>query len=381
MTPLNEDCKVIFAKAVIGNPSHSLVELRECLELGNFDVIPLILDILEAKKKQTNVREVLLHPDFFDKHGEPLFFSKINYKICAKILLLFENDNSFFISEHQTKSEELIRNISDRINIYLEIPIERPTLFTCAWRRARLELEKSYNRLQTYIFNEKKPDPRKVDDLARSMNENTLKVLSESRIALDPCIKEYFKLSSGSLYPHAFREMTDEEKEEKKQSGISYEVYPVERLKFWLSSVCDDPSNVGGQSSTSTSSSSTNQSSALLPSTAKLEKGVIETFTRMGFKRFEKKGKVKVSEDVEKFAARREYHIIKKEAAWHSIWVETDNFFKHNDHVRDIEEFERKLNEYREITKLFQGKTKTAYEVAHQAAEFAEQTFAVFLGN
>ena len=375
VTQSNKDCRVIFAKVVIENPSRSLEELLECLELGNFDVITLILDILEAKKKRTNLKDVLLSPNFFNGSAETLFFSKFNYKICAKILLLFENDNSFFISEHQTKSEELIRHISDKVNIHLEIPIERPTLFTCAWRRARLELEKSYNRLQTYTFNESNPDPREVDDLARSMNGNTLKVLSESRIALDPCIAKYFKLSSGSLYPHAFREMTDKEKKEKKQSGISYEVYPVERMKFWLSSVCDDPSNVGSPSSNA-SSSSTNQSSALLPGTAKLEERVIEEFTRTGF---EKKGKV--SEDILKFAARREYHIIKKEAAWHSLWVETDNFFKHKDHARDVEELERKLNEYREITKLFLGKKITAYDVAHQAAEFAEQTFALFLGN
>ena len=119
------------------------------------------------------------------------------------------------------------------------------------------------------------------------------------------------------------------------------------------------------------SSSNDNTVSTTAPPSLSCEQ--IEELIKEGFKE-----KGKVPDDVLKFLARREHYIITKEAAWHSVWIETDNFYKHTDHSRDIEEFEKKLNDYRCIQKLNPPKT-TAYDVAHRAAEFAEQTFALFI--
>ena len=119
------------------------------------------------------------------------------------------------------------------------------------------------------------------------------------------------------------------------------------------------------------SHSNANNVSTTAPSNLSCEE--IEELIKEGFKT-----KGEVPDDVLKFLARREHHIITKEAAWHSLWIETDNFYKHADHSRDIEEFEKKLNDYRCIQKLNPPET-TAYDVAHKAAEFAEQTFALFV--
>ena len=97
----------------------------------------------------------------------------------------------------------------------------------------------------------------------------------------------------------------------------------------------------------------------------------IEGLVREGFK-----DKRKLPDEILKFLARREYHIITKEAGWHAVWVEMDNLFKHNDHSRNIGELERKLNEYRSIQNL--SEQLTAYDLAHKTAEFAEQTLVVF---
>ena len=89
-----------------------------------------------------------------------------------------------------------------------------------------------------------------------------------------------------------------------------------------------------------------------------------------------KKGEV--AKDIVNFVAKREYRIITKEAAWHAIWMKRDYSFKYNGNARVINKLEKKLKEYQDITKMFAGTKMTAYELAHKAAEFAEQTLAVF---
>ena len=44
-----------------------------------------------------------------------------------------------------------------------------------------------------------------------------------------------------------------------------------------------------------------------------------------------------------------------------------------------MSELEEKLIKHRGLTKTFTGIKMTAYELAHKAAEFAEQTFALFV--
>ena len=131
------------------------------------------------------------------------------------------------------------------------------------------------------------------------------------------------------------------------------------------------PSRSIPQTSRASHSNANNTASTTAPSNLSCEQ--IEELIKEGFKQ-----KGKVPDDVLKCLARREHYIITKEAAWHSVWIETDNFYKHRDHSRDIDEFEEKLNGYRRIQKLNPPKT-TAYDVAHKAAEFAEQTFALFV--
>ena len=71
------------------------------------------------------------------------------------------------------------------------------------------------------------------------------------------------------------------------------------------------------------------------------------------------------------FMAEREFHIIQKQGAWHAVWVEAINDDKHNE-AWNMDTFEKDLKKYRDI-----GQTEydvTAYDVAHWAADFAEQS-------
>ena len=68
-----------------------------------------------------------------------------------------------------------------------------------------------------------------------------------------------------------------------------------------------------------------------------------------------------------------------KEAAWHAIWIRNDDAYKHDDLTRVIKELEEKLTKHRDLTNKFTGTKMTAYDLAHKAAEFAEQTLVVFV--
>ena len=71
------------------------------------------------------------------------------------------------------------------------------------------------------------------------------------------------------------------------------------------------------------------------------------------------------------FLARREHHIIQKQGAWHALWVKTHNDDKHKQ-PWNMATFEHELNEYRLVAKLHDK--VTVYDIAHWAAEFAEQS-------
>ena len=87
-----------------------------------------------------------------------------------------------------------------------------------------------------------------------------------------------------------------------------------------------------------------------------------------------KEKKITVTNEVTRvisFMANRDIHIIKDKGGWLALWANEVNDDKHNT-PWNIAAFENDLNDYRRTAKL--PDDVTAYDVAHWAAEFAEQS-------
>ena len=104
----------LFVKSVAENPQRSMDDLRECLQIGNCDAIQLIFHKLENEKQQTNSKEIFMDENFFasNKRIPTPFLNRNNYEIWAKIKIILEKGNTFFIyggknstMAFQTKSE------------------------------------------------------------------------------------------------------------------------------------------------------------------------------------------------------------------------------------------------------------------------------------
>ena len=266
-----------------------------------------------------------------------LFFTRYHYEICAKIELVFEKSDRFFLESGLEKDEELVKKVSDRINNFLGMTSE-----PWDWKRRRLVLSK----LKMTMNCQETVDEETRKELA----VKSWDVLHRARMALDDCISEFFQVKK-SIYPHAYNKMTEKERKMLLKKAGSRENYEKQREPYLTKRLKEEWLPQNGET--------------------KLKYEVIEGLLREAFGAF--KGK-KVPEDVLKFVARREHHIITKEAAWHVAWVENDNLYKHNITAWHLGKVEEQLNEYRDITGLFNGEHVTAYDAAHWAAEFAEQT-------
>ena len=334
--------KLCFIKSVIGGQNRSIQDLILCLNLGNCDAIEIILQILDTQKDTMDIRSALCHSDCFGRSR--FHFDKYCYEICARILICLERSDSFFIVPQ--KKDDFVYRVRARIKNYLEFSQDSDRL-TYMWRERRFQMTKlHFLNVEYQLENEKK------------LNWRILDVLHDTRMALDTCISKFFGVTSNSFYPHALNRLTDRERKTLK-SGVSCKVYDQQRLQYirkrlkedWL---CRDEQTP-------------------------LDCKVIEGLLRDGFSAL--KGR-KIPDDLLNFVAKREHHIITKEGAWHSVWIESDNMYKHVDNSWDGAKFESDINELRNITGQFRGEAKvTAYDVAHRAAEFAEQTVALFIDD
>ena len=340
LTASNEEIKKLFFQSILENLDHSLYELRECPEIRNCDVIETILSFLEAEKKMNNVRDTLMSDNFPD-HGQVmrLFFDKVYYETCAMIHLVLESEESFFVTDGRKKTPDFVENVMDRVNKLLEIPVENPSTEKYAFRQSRLQMTKLKSEAEMF----------------RGKSE-TLNTLRNAGVALNLCFAEFFNLPSSCFFPHAINTMQEQEKENlekgsvsNKKNGRKRRLYLEKRLKEWMP--CQDFVNPRNG----------------------VDYVVIADLAREALK---KEGEI--ADEIVNFVAKREHRIITKEAAWHAVWIRKDNEFKHNDHSRDVTEIEEKLNRNRERTKMLEGTKMTAYDLAHKAAEFAEQTLAVF---
>ena len=336
----NEEFKKLFVQSVLESPDPFLNELRECLELGSCDTIETILSIFETEKERKNIRETLLSDDFSDHdQGMLLFFNTCNYEACAMIQLVLESEESFFLTDARNKTPDFVQNIMDRVNKLLEIPVKSSKVEKYAFRQSRLKMTKF-----------------KIQTQAVERNIETLNTLRDARAALHLCISKYFKLSSSCLYPHAINTIQQREKEtlkkefdDKRQYDRELQFHLENRLKEWMpcqESVCFRNG---------------------------VDYVVIEDLVREALT---KKGEI--AKEIVNFVAKREHRIITKEAAWHSIWMKRNYSFKYNGNARVINKLEKKLNEYRDITKMFTGAKMTGYDLAHKAADFVEQTLVLF---
>ena len=248
------------------------------------------------------------------------------------------------MTDTREKSPEFVINIKKRLSHFLEAPEENQRVVKYAWRQSRLKMT------ILHLVSEIQPKEE------FNQTVETLHTLRDARCALDACISQFFNLSRNSYYPHAINRLKKPEKELlKKQNGSSTEygrmLYLDKRLREeWLP--FED---------------------SVSPKSGVTYDAILDLLKEA----FEKKGEI--AKEIVNFVTKREHHIITNDAAWHAIWIRKDNEFKHNDHTRDITELEKNLNEYRDLTKMFGGTKMTAYDLAHKAAEFAEQTVAVFV--
>ena len=330
-----------FARSVLAHSNPTMEQLIACVEFGNCDVISMILEHFE-KEKAINTREAILNEHLCELDKQKMFFSRYHYETCAKIELVFEKSDSFFLTSGLEEDEEFVKKISGRINNFLGMTSE-----PWDWKRRRLVLSK----LKMTMDCQETVDEETRKELA----VKSWDVLHRARMALDDCISEFFQVKK-SIYPHAYNKMTEKERKMLLKKAGSRENYEKQREPYLTKRLKEEwlPQN----------------------EETKLKYEVIEGLLREAFGAF--KGK-KVPEDVLKFVARREHHIITKEAAWHVAWIENDNLYKHNITAWDLGKVEEQLNEYRDLTGLFNGEHITAFDVAHWAAEFAEQTYIAFL--
>ena len=256
------------------------------------------------------------------------------------IHLVLENEESFFVADAMKKTPDFVENVMKRVNKLLEIPVENPSVEKYAFRQSRLKMTKLKSEAQMF-----------------QGNIETLNTLRNAGVALNLCFAKFFNLPSSCSFPHAINTLQEQEKENlekgnvsNKKNGRKRRLYLEKRLKEWMP--CQDLVNLRNG----------------------VDYVVIEDLVREALT---KEGEI--AKEIVNFVAKREHRIITKEAAWHAIWIRKDNQFKHNDHSRNITEIEEKLNKNRERTKIFGGTKMTAYDLAHKAAEFTEQTLAVFV--
>ena len=347
LVPSEKDCIKFLVESVLQNPDRSLDDFRECLQLGNYDAMLSIIDTLDAKKKEVkDVKQWLLRENFSNSKNF-LFFAKENYEICAMIQSMLECEHSVLV-DHKTREELSQKQIAQKVEKFLEINVEK-----YPWRKTRLDMTKSFLDLQQNL------DPQRSEQLQLLLMRKIFDTFHEASCALDSCISDYFKLKTKSWYPHACRALSKSKKKRlKKQNRLDTfsvsqrSIYCDKRMREqWLPSVHPSPCKQG------------------------VPYDVIELLLRGAFK---EKG-VNIPGEILKFLARREHHIITQEAAWLNVWIETQEAFRNDGYPMDLGDIERKLCEYRDITGMFENRGITAYEVAHKAAEFAEQTLAVFM--
>ena len=304
-------------------------------------ITDFLLTFLEVQKKSNAPRTILLANGSSD--NRLLFFSRYHYEICATILLKFKE------CDHLTKR---------RVYDYLEISTD-PKVIEYPFRHKRLELTKNIG-------------PQMSED---RKNELILDLLQYARMALDSCISIVYKKRSKSHYPHAYKRITESDKQCLREKNF-------EKLKIDVKKLGDEEYQI---------LCSTDLSEKIdiyvmirviqcwLPqnNTQTLQYETIRDSIYAAFNAF---GKDKLPEQVLNSLSRREHNIITKEGAWLVIWIEYINKWKHNRHKWDIREFEKALKDFRDKTGLFEGhKEITAYDVAHMAGEFAEQTIALLL--
>ena len=321
---INTTYKWSFVNSVIYENS-AIEDLLLFLNWGNDKVIPIILGRLEAEKNETNVKAVLVEQN---NNLSYFFFSRYHYEICANIEIALEKNTKLFISA------------SERIKKYLEIPPSSHNVIKNSWRDRRLNMTKLYLKKSTNPTN-----------FCKDLVKETFDVFHHARMALDTSMSKSLGVYEGH-FPFAYKKITDKER---KKAGCNYK-YDQER-RLYLKRRLNE---------------------TWLPHDKEFKLGykVIEGLLREGFSSL--KCETKIPDDILKFFARREHHIITKEAAWHAFWIDNDNDFKHNEGTWDVNRFENELNEYRNISGLLFDNNASAYDIAHRAAEFAEQTVSVF---
>ena len=300
-----------------GKPDGELENmLLECLELGNCDVIQPILTLMENRKKSMDLKCALLQPDFHHKDQSQFFFSRKSYETCATIELLMESNNNTFFINKEINLEETFRNdILENVSKFLEIPIETPKDMANIWRRRRLDATKKHITFKGQNLSTEKE---------YAYNLALMDVLRDSRSPLDRAMKKLFP-DKHVYHPFAYK-FNNKSKDQKQRMQKMFDM-GFEDIKKAIQNAFGDES----------------------ASTPELQ-------------------------DAIEFMARREHHIAQNEAAWHALWVDAINDDKHNKHL-DTAVFEHELNEYRVKRKV--QRHMSVYDVAHLAAEFAEQSVIV----
>ncbi|PAA48280.1 hypothetical protein BOX15_Mlig006963g2 [Macrostomum lignano] len=346
-----ENKQALIAESLLRDPASDLTKLMECLECGCRDAAPRIFDILERRKSEQKTAErVMADASTSSQAGkDPLFFRRELYELCAKIELTLDDSSSFFI-ETELDSDDFKKSLKLRIAEFLELNLL--TSKAGSTRSAEGAGDRG-NLMRSNRFLMTKLQIKETDIGLQEMNNMIVSVLKEAKEVLDRSLAVRLKGSGREFsYPHAFGQL-------KKQLGDDYKKQfkqlssETERKAFELESLMKLLKE--------------NKDAASLE---KVRKCLLEELKRIDPNFHQSRD----TRDVFNFMVSREHRILSSEDSWIVRWVYPVNSEKHSTEIAV-----KGLNQQLKSDWSGGGECRrAAYDVAHLAAEFAEETWAVF---
>ncbi|PAA85106.1 hypothetical protein BOX15_Mlig031348g1 [Macrostomum lignano] len=349
----HESKNKLLAQSLLENPEADLKHFQECLECGCRDAAPRIFDILERRKSEQKTAErVMADASPSAQAGkDPLFFRRELYELCAKIELTIDDSNSFVI-ETESDLDDLRKSVKLRIAEFLELNLltsKAGSTRSAEGAGDRGNLMRSNRFLMTKL--QMKETGREVQE----MNNMIVSVLKEAKEVLDRSLAVRLKGSGREFsYPHAFGQFKKQlEGDYKRQfNQLSSE---TERKAFELESLM--------KLLKKDTVTLENVRKCLLEESKRIDKDTRKNFPQS-----------RDTRDIFNFMVSREHRILSSEDSWIVRWVYLVNNEKHSTEI-----LVKELNQ--QLKSDWSGGgvcRKTAYDVAHLAAEFAEETWAVF---
>ncbi|PAA92423.1 hypothetical protein BOX15_Mlig030191g2 [Macrostomum lignano] len=389
--PDHIECKYkLLAQSLLEDPNASFQKLQECLQCGCRDAVPKLLEFLEQRKASQNTAEIVINDVVSRSARDSLFFSTQLYELCAEMEATLQDPNRFWLREDNTEStNDPVELAKRRIAKFLELDQLMSTVASsrsCDGSGDRGNLMRS-SRLR--LTKQRLERGGKTQQQTQELNNLIVSVVKESKEVLDRSLvvllsrckkeakdakklalsrkeKEKRSINIDHYYPHAFNKI-------KKQLGSDFQeklnklaldgkdtkAFERESLITYLKEGKKIQTQPGATATTNNSVSPENVRKCLSEAVAEIDPNFHQQ---------------KSTKDMFEFMARREHRILSQEDCWIVHWIYLVNSEKHSAEILVAE-----LNEQLRSDWSGGGEcNRTAYDVAHLAAEFAEETWAVF---